>query len=125
MSQSIRLLLDEMLGPKLAGALRELEMDVYGIVERADLRGLPDELVLDLAARESRVLVTCNIADFVQLDQKWRAESRSHAGLVLVSDAAFPQDRSWIGALARSLGHAADQQLIPGPDQVSFLHRHA
>lgn len=124
MNPPIRLLLDEMLGPKLAAALRELETDVYGIVERADLRGLPDELVLDLAARDSRVLVTCNIADFIHLDQKWRAESRSHAGIVLVPDAAFPQDRSWIGALTRSLAHAADQQLMPGPDQVSFLSRH-
>lgn len=118
-----RLLLDEMLGPKLADALRERGLDVYGLVERAELRGLSDDLVLDLAAREERVLVTCNIPDFLQLDHQWRADGRVHAGVVLASSSAFPQDRSWVGALARSLGGMIGGGLLPSAGRVAFLHR--
>ena len=119
-----RLLLDEMLGPKLADALRELGLDVYGVVERAELRGLSDDLVLDLASREERVLVTCNIPDFLQLGHQWRADGRVHAGAVLVASSAFPQDRSWVKALARSLEGIIGGGLLPSAGRVAFLHRH-
>lgn len=118
-----RLLLDEMLGPKPADALRELGLDVYGVVERPELRGLSDDLVLDLASREERVLVTCNVPDFLQLDHRWRADARVHAGVVLVSSSAFPQDRSWVGALVRSLGGMVGGGLLPGAGRVAFLRR--
>ena len=118
-----RLLLDEMLGPKLADALRDRGLDVYGVVEKPDLRGLPDELVLDLASREQRVLVTCNVPDFLQLDHQWRADARVHAGLVLVASSAFPQDRSLVGALVRSLGQLVADGLLPGASRVVFLPR--
>jgi hypothetical protein len=119
-----RLLLDEMLGPKLANALRELGLDVYGVVERPELRGLSDDLVLDLASREQRVLVTCNVSDFIQLDHQWRADGRVHSGVVLVSSTVFPQDRSWVGVLVRSLDGFVGSGLLPGAGRVAFLHRH-
>ncbi len=112
-----------MVGPQLAHALRDIGLDAYGVVERPDLRGLPDELVLDLARDQRRVLVTCNIPDFLHLDHQWRADSRVHAGVVLVSSSAFPQDRSWIGALARAIGGMAADGLLPGAGRVAFLRR--
>lgn len=112
-----------MLGPRLAEALRALGLEVYGVVERPQLRGLSDDLVLDLASRESRVLVTCNVADFVQLDHQWRADGRVHGGVLLVSSTAFPQDRSWVGGLVRSLESCVGAGLLPGTGQVAFLHR--
>jgi hypothetical protein len=118
-----RLLLDEMLGPTLADALREMGLDVYRVVERPDLRGLADELVLDLASREQRVLVTCNVPDFLQLDHQWRADARVHAGVVLVASSAFPQDRSFVGALVRSLEGMVADGLLPGAGRVVFLRR--
>ena len=118
-----RLLLDEMLGPRLADALRDRGLDVYGVVERPDLPGLPDELVLDLASSEQRVLVTCNVPDFLQLDHQWRADARLHAGVVLVASSAFPPDRSLVGALVRSLGGMVADGLLPGAGRVVFLHR--
>lgn len=119
----VRLLLDEMLGPRLGDALREMGLDVYGVVERPDLRGLPDELVFDLASTEQRVLVTCNVPDFIQLDHQWRADARVHAGVVLVASSAFPQDRSLVGALVRSLRGMIADGLLPGTGRVAFLHR--
>lgn len=118
-----RLLLDEMLGPQLADALRARGLDVYGVVEKPDLRGLSDELVLDVASSEQRVLVTCNVADFTQLDHQWRADSRVHAGVVLVASSAFPQDRSLVGALVRSLEVMVADGLLPAAGRVVFLHR--
>jgi hypothetical protein len=118
-----RLLLDEMLGPRLADALRDMGLDVYGVVERPDLRGLPDELVLDLATGEQRVLVTCNVPDFLQLDHQWRADARVHAGVVLVASSAFPQDRSLVGALVRSLVGVVGNGMLPGAGRVAFLRR--
>lgn len=112
-----------MLGPQLANALRERGLDVYGVVERPELRGLSDDLVLDVATRELRVLVTCNVPDFLQLGHQWRAEGREHAGMLLVSTSAFPQDRSWIGALIRGLDNLAGGGLLPGPGEVAFLQR--
>lgn len=117
------LLLDEMIGPKVAAALRERSWDVYGVVERADLRSLPDDSVLDLAARAERILVTRNLVDFLKLDHEWKAGGREHAGLVLIPEASFPQDRSLVGAVVTSLLAAADSGLLPVADQVLFLPR--
>lgn len=117
------LLLDEMLSPTIADQLRQRSRDVYAITERPDLVGLPDEQVLALGADEDRVVVTLNIADFAALHSEWQAQGRSHAGLMYVSTATFPQDRAFIGAMAASLDEAAGSAELPVPDQTRFLRR--
>jgi hypothetical protein len=97
------LLLDEMLSPTIAQKLRERGHDVYAISERPDLVGLPDEQVLGLGAVEARAVVTLNIADFAALHADWQARGRGHAGIVFVSNAAFPKTvRSPVRSCGRS-----------------------
>lgn len=115
------LLLDEMIGAKVAVALRQRNIDVYGIVERSDLRSLPDDDVLALATAQTRILVTFNIHDFVRIDKAWKSVGRWHAGIVMLSTATFPQNRGQVGALVRALIAAVDQQNVPGPDAVRYL----
>ena len=117
----MRLLLDEMIGPRLAELLREQGRDVIAIAERSDLRALPDEAVLQFAQQDDRILVTRNVADFARLDRSWQATGRQHCGLVLVLEHAFPQNRNLIGALAAALAAAFEHELLPHPDAVLYL----
>lgn len=79
------LLLDEMLGAKVAEQLRNRGHDVYGIAENAGLRSMTDAEVLELATIEGRALVTLNIADFQLLDRQWASQGRTHSGRVDLS----------------------------------------
>ena len=100
---SMRLLLDEMLGDRVAEQLRGNGYDVLAVVADSTLIGLPDATVLDRASRAGRAVVTRNIKDFVALDAQYRSDGRTHAGLVLVATKSFPENRGAVGALARSL----------------------
>lgn len=102
---STRLLLDEMLSPVVAEQLREKGHDVTALQGDSTGMGLPDTAVLLRATAEKRALVTRNIKDFVPLDAQSRATDNPHRGLVLVSTRTFPEDRSAIPALIRSLDH--------------------
>lgn len=117
----MRLLLDEMIGPRVADALREHGVDAVGVVERTDLRSLPDDAILAQAHEDERILITRNISDFAQLDHEWRAKSRLHHGLVMVTEQAFPQNRNLVGALVRALLQAAQRSGLPTPGEVLYL----
>lgn len=117
----MRLLLDEMIGPRVAQALRDNDLDAVGVVERTELRALPDEALLELAREDERVIVTRNIGDFARLDQQWHAHGRSHSGLVFVTEQAFPQNRNLVGALVQALLWAHERSALPGPGAVLYL----
>ena len=117
----MRLLLDEMIGPRVAEALRQAGLDVVGVVERTDLRSLLDEAVLEFARRDDRIVVTRNISDFARLDHQWQAAGRQHRGLVMVGESGFPPSRNLVGAVVAALARAAEQGQLPGPGQVLFL----
>jgi hypothetical protein len=117
-----RLLLDEMLSPKIGAALEAHGHDVAALTQRPDLMALhDDEPILAAAAAENRVIVTANIGDFAALDARWTAEGRAHAGIVLVSASQFPQDRSFIGRVTNALLAAAETGTLPGPSQILHL----
>lgn len=59
----MRLLLDEMLSPAIARALRLRGHDVQAIQERPEWRSLEDRRVVALAREERRVIVTDNLID--------------------------------------------------------------
>jgi predicted nuclease of predicted toxin-antitoxin system len=119
----VRLLLDEMISPTIAGQLRERDIDVDSVAGRLDLVQLPDEQVLAIAAAERRVVVTFDIADFALLASTWGSQGRSHSGILYVSSAAFPQDRALIGAMVTALAAAVRDGSLPGPDETGFLTR--
>jgi hypothetical protein len=117
----VKLLLDEMIGPRVAQELRSRGFDVVGVTERADLRGLADDVVLDVAGEEGRTLVTLNIGDFARLHQESLLQGRRHAGVVMVSGHAFPQNRGFVGALVKALTAAAEASSLPEPGDVAYL----
>ena len=117
----MRLLLDEMIGPRVAGELREQGLDAVGVVESTDLRALSDAAVLEHALLERRVVVTRNVSDFARLDARWRSEGRLHSGIVMISEQAFPQNRNLVGALVMALRVASEAAARPGAGDVLYL----
>lgn len=117
----MRLLLDEMIGPRVAQELRNRGLDVVAVAERTDLRALPDEAVLDVARDEGRTVITRNIGDFARLHLQSLTEGRPHAGIVMVTGQTFPQNRSFVGALVKALASAAHDSTLPRPGEISYL----
>ena len=117
-----RLLLDEMLSPKIGAGLEDRGHDVDAVTQRPDLMALhDDEPILSAATAEGRIMVTTNIGDFAVLDGRWAAEGRTHAGIVFVTTSAFPQDRSFIGSVVNALHAAANEEALPAPGQTLYL----
>lgn len=117
-----RLLLDEMLSPKIGAGLKDRGHDVDAVTQRPDLMALhDDEPILAAAAGQGRILVTANIGDFAVLDSRWAAEGRTHAGIVFVTTSAFPQDRSFVGGVINALHAAAAEEALPAPGRTLYL----
>ncbi len=86
----MKLLLDEMLSPRIAVELRQRGYDVIAVAESAHLRRLPDDDLFELAIREHRCVVSRNIADFRRLAIATLHAAQTHPGLILVSNRRFP-----------------------------------
>lgn len=96
----MRLLLDANLSPKRIGApLARGGHDVLSLAADAGLGALDDPQVLELAARESRILVTRNSRDFAPLLREWAEAGRHHAGCILIWTLAHHE----FGAIIRGL----------------------
>ena len=81
----MRLLLDAHLSSRRIGEpLRERGHDVRAIAAEAELEGLVDEAVLELATADGRILVTRNSRDFVPICRRWAESQREHAGVMLI-----------------------------------------
>lgn len=99
----MKLLLDEQFPPDIAIRLRERDHDVVAVCERPDLISAEDETLLALSTAEQRTLFTNNVRDFVPIATRWVGESRSHHGLLLVSDHTLKRSRNTIGAYVRAI----------------------
>lgn len=116
----LKLLLDEMWSPAIAEQLRRRGRDVIAALDRDDLRGLSDEEVLELAAKERRVIVTLDVGDFSRLSVQFRAEERDHYGVVLVSPRRFTASADGVGAIVHALGGILKAH--PGDDDLANAH---
>lgn len=116
----MRLLLDEMIGPRVAQELRARGIDVIAVAERADLRASSDDAVLEFARETGRAVVTLNIGDFARLHRQSLVEGRRHPGIVMVTGHAFPQNRGFVGALVNALT-AVEKSSPPGRGDVVYL----
>jgi hypothetical protein len=84
-----RLLFDVMIPAEIAEAIRAQGYDV------AEARTLlldvqrDDRAILEEAAHQRRVVVTCNYSDpqsnFCVIHEEWQAQGKEHAGIVLVA----------------------------------------
>lgn len=120
---SCPLLLDEVFSDTIAQQLRAKGHDVLAAVADPALVALPDDQILARAAAAMRALVTASIKDFLPLDAQCRAAGHAHAGLILVSSKAFPQDRRYTHAITSALIALLGQPRQIHSDQVIFLSR--
>jgi hypothetical protein len=109
----LRLLLDEMCSPVIAVQLRHRGHDAVASAERADLRGLPDDELLSVAAADRRALATFDEGDFAQLATRYQAEERTHHGVILMSARRFSPAAEGVGPLVDAL----DALLVSRPSQ--------
>lgn len=70
-----------------------------------------------------RALVTANIKDFMPIDARYRAASRVHVGLIMVSTKTFPQNRTYITAVTSALDTLLNAAESVQPGGVIFLTR--
>lgn len=117
----MRLLLDEMLGPKVAEQLTRRGFDVVAVVLRSELRAASDEAVLTAATAEQRVLVTRDVGDFAFLAGNWTAHRRPHSGILMVTSSAFPPGGAFVGRLVDALDQLARRKALPGSGEVHYL----
>ena len=100
----MRLLLDEMLPPVVAEALRRRGHAVSAVAERSGLRGSSDAEILDLALDEDRAVVTENVADLRVLAAEARSAGRDAPLLLFTSSHGWPRGSSHrIGRLVEAL----------------------
>jgi Domain of unknown function (DUF5615) len=117
------LLLDEMFPEAMADQLCAKGHDVRAVVATPAFAGLPDEEVLIGAAEAGGALVTANIKDFMPIDARYRTTGRTHAGLIMVSTKTFPQNRTYIAAVATALNSLLASSLDGLEGRIIFLRR--
>jgi len=112
----MRLLLDEMFPAWIAESLRALGHDVIAASDRAELRGLPDHDLFDVAERQARAVVTENVRDFRLLARDAIATGRVHHGLVLTTNRRFSRaNQSGLRALRDALAAFLAEEQIEQP----------
>jgi len=111
----VKLVLDEMYPPAIAERLRARGHDADAVVERAELRGLPDTEIFALAQTEQRALVTEDIADLSNIANAYDQRGRAHYGLVLVDLNRYP--RGSPGTIGRMVT-ALDRLLGEHPEET-------
>lgn len=100
----MRLFLDAHIsGPRIARALRDRGHEVRAADEERELDGLADEQLLELAAEETRVMITFDVKDFTVLARRWAEAGRTHAGLGIVVGIDHGEFGAILGALTREL----------------------
>jgi len=113
----IQLLLDEMFAPKVAAALRAQGHLVVALVERPEMRAMPDEEVFAWAAAQRCWLLTENVEDFQPIKLRALQANASIAGLLFTSSRTFPRSRQQVGPLVDAL----DAWLTKGPPEPPII----
>ena len=114
----MKALLDEQLSPQIAVALRQRGHDVIAVVERSDLAGRSDSLILEVAGSELRAVITNNVKDFRPLAAQRLARGQPHAGLILV-----PAARTRTRAAEAPLADAIESVMRRHPDGLTSSER--
>lgn len=114
----MKLLLDEMISPKIARELRSRgDFDVQAIKgDRPDLEAVADREIVRRITVEQRTLVTNDVLDFQLIHNQMLAAGEGHYGLIFTSDSTMPRNKAsiplWVKSLAKILtDHPADDAL--------------
>ena len=118
----MKLLLDEMHAPTVAGRLRYRGHDAIAVKERADLIGLTDEDLLRAATADGRSIVTENVKDFAALHRSISAAGHQHSGLIFTRPRRFPRSAgNHASVLADSLALFLDEHGAMLDEVESFV----
>jgi len=113
----VRLLLDEMISPKIARELRSFGHDVQAVKkDRPDLTGRGDREIVRQTTTERRAIVTNDIADFQALHDRLLAAGEEHYGMIFTFDATMPRSRAAIGQWVQTLAQLLGEH--PGEDSL-------
>jgi predicted nuclease of predicted toxin-antitoxin system len=109
----VKLLLDEMISPRIARELRELGHDVQAVKkDRPDLVSRSDRDLVRQMATEQRAIVTNDIADFHAIHDQFIAAGDEHPGLIFTFDATMPRTKDavprWVQVISGLLGEYSD-----------------
>jgi hypothetical protein len=96
---------------------------VIAVVEDRGLIGATDGELLGHATSIGRCLVTANVRDFASLHASWTNRGRSHAGIVYIVNRVFPNDRSFLGAVATALDALLGSGVLPSDGGEFYLRR--
>ena len=114
----MKLLLDEMISPKIARELRRKgNFDVQAIKgDRPDLEAVADREIVRRIAAEQRALVTNDVLDFQLIHNQMLSAGEEHYGLIFTSDSTMPRNKAsiplWVKALEEVLAeHPSDDAL--------------
>ncbi len=83
----MKLYLDENLSPRLAKMLRARGLDAVSAYEVGQTQ-LEDRAQLAYATAAGRALVTCDVADFIELAAEGMRANTAHAGIILISSSS-------------------------------------
>jgi predicted nuclease of predicted toxin-antitoxin system len=120
----VRLLLDEMISPRIARELRGEGFDVVAIkADRPELEALPDPEVLRRATAERRAVVSNDVLDFQLIHNRMVANGEEHYGVLFTDDGAMPRNKAsmplWVQALKRFLEANRPEDALR--NRISFL----
>jgi predicted nuclease of predicted toxin-antitoxin system len=120
----VKLLLDEMISPKIARELRGRgDFDVQAIKgDRSDLEAVADREIVRRIAAEQRTLVTNDVLDFQLIHNKMLAAGEEHYGLIFTSDSTMPRNKASIPLWVRALEKVLTEN--PGNDALQNRVRH-
>jgi hypothetical protein len=119
----VRLFLDAQIsGPRIAAPLREAGHDVRAADEERTLDGWSDRVLLSLAAREARIMVTFNVRDFPLIVREWATADAHHAGCAILVGIDHGEFGVIIRALESTLAARPDQ--ADWKDYTCFVGRH-
>lgn len=119
----MKLLLDEMISPKIARELRGKGFDAQAIKgDRPDLEAVADrEIVLRMAV-EKRAIVSNDVLDFQLIHNRLQAAGEEHYGLIFTSDSTMPRNKASIPLWVKALGQLLKAN--PADDALRNRVRH-
>jgi len=120
----VKLLLDEMISPRIARELRSRgDFDVQAIKgDRPDLEAVADREIVRRIAAEQRTLVTNDVLDFQLIHNQMLAAGEEHFGLIFTSDSTMPRNKASIPLWVRALEKVLTEH--PGHDALKNRVRH-
>ena len=77
--------------------------------EERQLDGLADEQLLELAATETRAMITFDVKDFTVIARRWAEAGREHAGLGIVVGIDHGEFGAILDVLSRELTARPEQ----------------